>query len=202
MITQKFDDDIISAKEKKVDIVLVHFHFGTEYKREPTDYQKNVVDSTIKYGADIIIGGHPHVIEPVEYFKSNSDDIDSVFVEYSMGNFVSNQRWRYSDCGLILNLNIVKDWDKDTVYLSDVNYIPTWVFKGETTNGKEYIILPSEIAFSNFIPEYLTLKDIDLMKESFNDTKYILTKYTNRIKLKSIKGNWIPIFFHALDIIQ
>ncbi len=198
----KIQNDIISAKEKKVDLVLVHFHFGTEYKHEPTYYQKEVVDSTIKYGADIIIGGHPHVIEPIKYIKSNSNNIDSVFVEYSMGNFISNQRWRYSDCGLILNLEIVKNWEKDSVYLSEVNYTPTWVFKGETKNGKEYIILPSEIAFSNFLPDYLTRKDITLMKESFNDTKEILTKYSSRIKLKSIKEDWIPIFLHAIDIIR
>ncbi len=198
----KIRDDIISAKAKKVDLVLVHFHFGTEYKREPTLYQKDVVDSTIKFGADIIIGGHPHVIEPIDYIKSNSSDFDSVFVEYSMGNFISNQRWRYSDAGLILNLNIVKDWNKDTVYLSEVNYIPTWVFKGETENGNEYIILPSEIAFSDFIPDYLSSKDIELMKESFNDTKNILTKYSNLIKLKSINKNRIPIFFHSVDIIH
>ncbi len=198
----KIRNDIKSAKKNNADLVLVHYHFGEEYKREPINYQKNVVDSTIKYGADIIIGGHPHVIEPAAFYKSNSSDIDSVFVEYSMGNFISNQRWRYSDAGLILNLEIVKDEQKDSIYISEVNYIPTWVFKGETTNGREYIILPSEIAFSYFIPDYLTSKDIDLMKESFNDTKSILSKYSHRIKLKNISKQRIPFFYNSVDIIH
>src|SRR3972149_3350559 len=63
--------DIESAREAGAEIVLVHFHYGSEYKREPTAYQKDVVNKTIELGADIIIGGHPHVVKPVDYFKTN-----------------------------------------------------------------------------------------------------------------------------------
>ncbi len=183
---EKIHNDIKSAKLKKVDLTLVHFHFGDEYKREPTKYQLSVVDSTIRFGADIIIGGHPHVLEPVKFYKSNSNGFDSAFVAYSMGNFISNQRWRYSDAGIILNLKIIKNLATDSLFLSEVNYIPTYVFKGETENGREYIILPSEIAFKDSLPEYLTKKDIAAMKESFYDANEILTKYSNRMKLKSL----------------
>ena len=67
--------DIQMARAKKADIVLVYLHFGTEYKRDPDKNQKVVVDSTIKYGADIIIGSHPHVIEPMKIFKTNNGSI-------------------------------------------------------------------------------------------------------------------------------
>jgi len=137
--------DILNARMKNADVVLVHFHYGPEYNREPSDYQKEIVQNTIEAGADIIIGGHPHVVQPFDYFKTNNAILDTGFVAYSLGNFISNQRWRYSDAGVILNLEISKNITEDSVYISGVEYLPTWVFKGNTEKGKEYIILPSQI---------------------------------------------------------
>jgi poly-gamma-glutamate synthesis protein (capsule biosynthesis protein) len=117
--------DIGKARAEGADIVLVHYHFGEEYQREPSDYQKDIVRKTIKYGADIIIGGHPHVIQPADFFKTSGGGLDTGFVIYSMGNFISNQRWRYSDGGVILNINLSKDFRNDSVFISGVTYIPT-----------------------------------------------------------------------------
>lgn len=179
--------DILSARMNNADVVLVHFHYGPEYNREPSDYQKEIVQKTIEAGADIIIGGHPHVIQPFDYFKTNNAKLDSGFVAYSLGNFISNQRWRYSDAGVILNLEISKNITKDSVFISSVEYIPTWVFKGNTEKGKEYIILPSQITDDDSVYTYLTPDDRKLMKESFEDTKEIITKYTARNSLHSVK---------------
>ena len=175
--------DIIKAREKNVDIVLVHLHYGIEYLREPNDYQTEVVKKIIELGADIIIGGHPHVIQPVDYFKTNNTKLDSGFVAYSLGNFVSNQRWRYSDAGVILNLEISKNIMSDSIYFGEVSYLPTWVFRGQTERGREYIILPSQNADdSNYY--YLTAQDKILMKEAFRDTKEIINKYSTNNKIK------------------
>ena len=175
--------DILKVRSRNVDIVLVHLHYGPEYNREPSDYQKEIVQKIIDMGADIIIGGHPHVIEPIVFFKTNHSKVDSGFVAYSMGNFISNQRWRYSDAGLLLNIKISKNIFSDSVYISQVNYLPTWVFKGETKNGREYVILPSTIDQNDSSYYYLTEQDKKLMNEAFNDTKEILTKYNQNIKL-------------------
>ena len=177
--------DVDRAREKKVDIVLVHLHYGPEYNREPSDYQKQIVQKIIEFGADIIIGGHPHVIQPVDFFKTNNTKLDSGFVAYSMGNFISNQRWRYSDAGLILNIEISKNIYTDSIYISEVNYLPTWVFKGETERGMEYIILPSQLAENDSIFTFLTDSDRKLMNEAFNDTKDIISKYNSRANLQS-----------------
>jgi poly-gamma-glutamate synthesis protein (capsule biosynthesis protein) len=180
---EKIKADIQKARLKDVDVVLVHLHYGTEYKREPNDYQKEIVDKIISYGADIIIGGHPHVIQPFDYFKTINTKIDSGFVAYSMGNFVSNQRWRYSDAGVILNIQISKNKFTDSVYINEISYLPTWVFRGSTKNGREYIILPSTINENDSSYYYLTKNDINLMKEAFNDTKDIITTYCPDFKL-------------------
>lgn len=179
-------NDIVKAREKNVDVVLVHLHFGREYLREPDDYQKQIVNKIIEYGADIIIGGHPHVIQPVNFFKTNNAELDSGFVAYSLGNFVSNQRWRYSDAGLILNIQISKNILSDSIYIREVNYLPTWVFKGETEKGREYVILPSQLS-NDTTCNYLTKQDKKLMEEAFNDTKEIINKYSNNSKIKLLK---------------
>jgi len=170
--------DIKEARKNGADIVLVHYHYGEEYKRKPIESQQDIIEKTIQLGADIIIGGHPHVLQPVNYYKTNNAKLDTGFVAYSMGNFFSNQRWRYSDAGAILTLSITKNFNKDSVYLSGVNYIPTWVFKGNTNHGKEYIILPAEVDTLS----YLSVKDKSLMKQAFQDTKNTFNEYTTRIK--------------------
>ncbi|MBK7498235.1 MAG: CapA family protein [Ignavibacteriales bacterium] len=174
--------DIQSAKINGAELVLVHFHFGEEYKREPVQFQKDVVNKTIELGADIIIGGHPHVLQPVNFYKTNNPKLDTGFVAYSMGNFFSNQQDRYKDAGMILTLNIRKDFVNNKIEISEVKYLPTWVFKGNTTKGKEYLIMPSTNITDTTIS--LTKTENEKMNQAFNDTRYIITKYTNNVKLR------------------
>ena len=178
--------DITKAREKGVDIVLVHLHYGPEYNREPSDYQKQIVQKIIELGADIIIGGHPHVVQPVDFFITNNTNLDSGFVAYSMGNFISNQRWRYSDAGVILNIEISKNIMSDSIFISEVRYLPTWVFRGQTERGREYIILPSHNSDDSTY-YYLTDQDKKLMKEAFSDTKEIINKYSTNTQIKLLK---------------
>jgi len=176
------EKDIQSAKINGAELVLVHFHFGEEYKREPVQFQKDVVNKTIELGADIIIGGHPHVLQPINFYKTNNAKLDSGFVAYSMGNFFSNQRDRYKDAGMILTINIKKDFANNKIDISEVKYLPTWVFKGNTIKGKEYLIMPSTNITDTTIS--LTKTQNEKMNQAFNDIRYIITKYTNNVKLK------------------
>src|SRR5690606_27772992 len=69
--------DIQNARLKNPDLIIVYYHFGDEYSRKPSEYQIDVVNRTIEYGADIIIGSHPHVIQPVQFFKTNYTKTDT-----------------------------------------------------------------------------------------------------------------------------
>jgi len=173
--------DIIKARKSGAELVLVHYHFGEEYKREPVQFQKDVVNKTIELGADLIIGGHPHVLQPVNYFKTKNAKLDTGFVAYSMGNFFSNQQKRYTDAGLILTINLKKEFSGNTIKIKSVDYLPTWVYKGNTQKGREYVILPSQIQPDSSL--YLEKNDSIIMKQAFDDTKEIITKYTNKISL-------------------
>ena len=167
--TLKIKTDITELRNKGTEIIIVLFHFGEQYMKNISKYQKRVVDKTVSYGADIIIGSHPHIVQQFEQFETKNAKLDTGFVVYSLGNFVSNQRWRYSDGGIILNFDITKNIFTDSVYVSDINYLPIWVFKGDTEKGKEYIILPAQ-EYNNAEYNYLTEADIDSMKKSYYDT--------------------------------
>ncbi len=76
----------ISEAEKNADLVIVNFHWGEEYQDQPNERQKELAKLAIDSGADIIIGHHPHVIQPLEYHQDKP-------IFYSLGNFVFDQMW-------------------------------------------------------------------------------------------------------------
>lgn len=172
--------DIQQAEMSNPDIILVHYHFGEEYSRNYSVAQQKLIEKTIEYGADIIIGGHPHVLQPAEFIKGNNN-LDSVFVIYSMGNFISNQRDRFRDAGIILRLNFNKNISTGKVRLDSVNFTPTWVYKGKTINGNEYVVIPygahntADIEFSK--------EDEAKKNQAFEDTKSMLST-DKRIRLR------------------
>jgi len=83
--TDKIKSDVANAKGQ-ADFVVVGFHYGVEYKDLPSEHQKEVSRAAIDAGADIVLGGHPHVVEPVDFYKGK-------FIIYSLGNFVFDQMW-------------------------------------------------------------------------------------------------------------
>lgn len=183
---RKIRNDILKAKESGLDFVIVYFHFGNEDEHEPSAYQKDIVENAIKYGADIILASHTHTIQPVEIYKPQNSKLTESFVTYSLGNFISNQRWRYSDAGVILNFTVSKNIKSDSLFISELNFIPTWVHKSVNKNGSAYKILPAEIYGNDLMNLNVMETDKKLMKQSFQDTIEIVTKYSNQIKLKSV----------------
>lgn len=170
--------DITRARQLGAQLVIVYYHFGEEYQREPSAFQKTTVNKTIEMGADIILGGHPHVLEPAIYFKTHNAKLDTGFAVYSLGNFLSNQRKRYTDGGTILYLNITRNSNTDSLWISSVEFLPTWIYRGQTDIGREYLILPDK---NEQDYPFLHQTDKRIMQTSFEDTRYILHKYTSQI---------------------
>lgn len=173
--TVKINSDISRLRGKGAELVIVYFHFGDEYSRNPSKFQIETVIKTFQYGADIIIGSHPHVLQRTELIEKGKRKLDTGFVAYSLGNFISNQRWRDSDAGTILNLEISKNIQKDSIWISSVTALPTWVFKGFTGIKNEFIIIPSDT--NNFkVPEFLNSSDRMKIIQSYYDANEILFK--------------------------
>ena len=118
-------------------------------------------------GIDVIIGGHPHVVQPVELLTSTEDPVHKTVCLYSLGNAVSNQRLGFSDAiktphtedGILFTVTFEK-YSDGTVYLAQVNGVPTWVNKHRNGNGKdEYNILPLDDASRDTWREKYCLDD-------------------------------------------
>jgi poly-gamma-glutamate capsule biosynthesis protein CapA/YwtB (metallophosphatase superfamily) len=144
---QQIMNDIQLARAQKPDFIIVLLHCGTEYERYPDQFQQKMTTFLFHEGADIILGSHPHVLQPFE-LQSITDkygDTKPRLVIYSLGNFVSNQRDRYRDGGIIFNFTVHKHHPTDkcgTLNITNVHYIPTWVYIHRTTNKNQFYVLP------------------------------------------------------------
>jgi poly-gamma-glutamate synthesis protein (capsule biosynthesis protein) len=136
--TLKIKKEIGKARVCGADIVVVHYHYGEEYTLLPNASEKRLVNAAIRYGADIIIGGHPHVLQPVDYYTPLNKNMDKGFIAYSMGNFISGQTKPNTDEGKIILLKLRKDFNSGKIYLTDEKEINTKVIKDVKT-GRRYI---------------------------------------------------------------
>ena len=189
-------NDIKKARKNGAEIVFVYFHFGDEYSSRPTYFQKEIVKKTINAGADIIIGSHPHVVQPIQYFKTKNAKLDTGIIAYSLGNFFTGQRHRFTRTGIIFNIKLSKNFGNDSIYISNVSFAPTFVLKhnvdniedlkkgllGRSFGKKEFLILSSEEAI-NSPYSFLTKNDLFEIRQSISDSKRILTRYTSKIEL-------------------
>ena len=155
--------DLEVAKSKNVDKIIVVTHWGSEYKLQPVQYQIDIGEFLFENGADIIIGSHPHVLEKMVWEKSTTADDKEELIVYSLGNFVSNQRKRYTDGGAMFKMTLQKNGDKTTI--KDAGYILTWVYTPVVEGKKSYYILPAA-KFEND-PSFFTKEEDYLKMKSF-----------------------------------
>lgn len=175
--------NVKKAREKGADAILVFYHMGVENVAEPIKAQHDAVRFAVDAGANLVIGAHPHVIGPTKMIYSSVIK-DSVFVAYSLGNFLSNQYWRYTDAGVILNLELEKNFTKKQLSFKAAKYTPTWVYRGDG-GRKMHIVFPADMYSDSLrLPKYLNEGHKQKMQEAFNDTKQVLSKYNQNIGLK------------------
>lgn len=133
--------DLDNAKKQKTDAIIVFFHWGQEYQNLPNKFQKDLADFCFRKGAKLVIGAHPHVLQPMEWRK----ETDQV-VAYSLGNFVSGQRERYRNGGAMIHIDLQKITQRDSstlVQINDVSYSLDAVYRAPNAR-KTYHILPVE----------------------------------------------------------
>lgn len=121
------------AQKENVDVICVNMHWGLEYKLKQNSEQEELADFLLKNGADIILGSHPHVLEPMEKRKVISEDGSTKegFVIYSLGNFISGQIYANTKSTVILDIKLTKN-AQDIVSIDSVKYTPVYL----NDNGK------------------------------------------------------------------
>ncbi|MCX6159135.1 MAG: CapA family protein [Ignavibacteriae bacterium] len=179
----KMKRDVEAAKKLGADKIIVCIHWGEEYQRIPNQRQKSVAEELFGYGADIIFGSHPHVIQPMET-KTIIDDNGKqkkVFIIWSMGNFISNQRKRYTDSGVIINVRLIKNLITGETIIDKIDYVPTYV---SDKNG--FCVLPvyesiKAIEDKDTESPYYSPLNYSRLKEVYNETTSHLTNEENGI---------------------
>lgn len=147
------DKDLIKkqldlAKAQNPDVICVSMHWGIEYKLQPNAEQKDLADYLFENGADIILGSHPHVLEPMEKRTVTLSDGTKKdgFVIYSLGNFISAQKDKYTKDSIILNLKITKH-SQGNITIDSYDYTPIYMQDSgaNATNRYELVDLEKKI---------------------------------------------------------
>lgn len=190
MQKEKIYADIDKLKSQGAEVIIACLHFGTEYQRQPNEWQKSLVDELLVRGVDIVFGNHAHVIQPMELKTVPSNNLEKTcFVVYSLGNFISNQTWRYSDCGLIVNVVLEKKAGQVTVKTAD--YIPVWVDTYTQQGQKKYRVLPVQKALEDYQAKtdpLLDQNDFSKLQEVWQDTTSLISEACPVITPKQIPG--------------
>ncbi len=165
---EKIKNDIVRAKQQ-ADFVIVALHFGNEYERLANAWQKETVQKIADAGADMIIGSHVHVIQPVDVVTSA--DGRKVYVAYGLGNFYCDQRTRYTDAGVILQYVIEKTGT--TTELKDISFIPTLITRYKVDGRTTFQVLPAKKyieLYQQGKASFLTEANVALLRQAYHDT--------------------------------
>ena len=163
---EKVKADVLKYRDK-VDVIMLAMHWGSEYTNTPTSSEKEKANYLASLGVDIVIGSHPHVIQPMTY-------IGNTLVIYSLGNFVSSQSGYNKLTGLMASCNIVKTiyHGKTTISIED----PTAEFIYTNKNNK-FVVYPYSELNNNILSGYKTYYD---------KFKKIVTSMSDKIKVKEL----------------
>lgn len=139
-------------QEQGAEATILFIHWGTEYEIVENATQRTIAQKMCDMGFDVIVGGHPHVVQPMALLSSVEDPEHKTLCIYSLGNAVSNQRrdlmrlnTGHTEDGAMLTVTFEKD-SGGRVSVSEVDVLPTWVNLYENTQGRmEYNILPLDI---------------------------------------------------------
>lgn len=169
------DKDLIKkqiklAKEEKVDIICVNMHWGVEYKLKQNSNQEDLADFLFENGVDIILGSHPHVLEPME--KRTIELADGTtkdgFVIYSLGNFMSGQIYANTKTTIILDIKITKSPDAK-ISIDSVKYVPLYLYNsGASAKPRTRYTL---IDIEKSIKDYENGDDANISKSLYNTLK-------------------------------
>lgn len=171
---------INTAKSKNADIIVACMHWGTEYQTKPNSSQEDLADFLIQNGVNIILGTHPHVLQPYEKKTVILDDGSTKegFVVYSLGNFISDQNAKYTRDSIILNLTITKHVD-GTVSVDKVEPVPIYMYKDTSAKNQKMKLVDINKTlynYENYLDNSISEDFYNLMKKELNNINSIIAK--------------------------
>ena len=177
------DKDLIkkhieTAKNQNADIIVACMHWGTEYQTKQNSEQKELADFLFQNGVNVIIGNHPHVIQPMEKRTVTLEDGSTRdgFVAYALGNFICDQNAVNTRDSIILNLKITKHTD-GSITIDNYDYVPIYMYKDSSVSKHKMKILDINKTIYNYehnLDDSITEKIYNLMKTELDRITKIL----------------------------
>lgn len=158
--------DLQKVKLVKPDVIIACMHWGKEYQREENQLQIDLAAFLFREGVDAVIGSHPHVVQPVRFEKEGRHITRPV--AYSLGNFISNQRNRYRNGGIILGLELEKS---DSTRITSIDYLPVYVHKPLRMGKHAFEMIPAGISEAMSEKIGFTAEEKEAYLEFCNDTR-------------------------------
>lgn len=169
------DEDARALRDAGAEAIVAFMHWGVEYERLPHDEQKTLTARLVRAGVDVIIGGHPHVIQR-NYWREGTRTHDGAMQKtllcYSLGNFLSNQQQQYRNCGIIFEFTLEKDADGE-ITVHSPGYIPVFVWREEVGKAYTYQVVATERLLNNR-PGNMSQDAYKKLKRSWTDTTEFL----------------------------
>lgn len=186
------DEDLILkqinlAKEQNPDMICVFMHWGVEYQTKQNKTQENLANFLFKNGVDVILGGHPHVLQPMEKREITLEDgtTKDGFIIYSLGNFISGQNKLPRQSSAILDLEITKNGETGKISIDEVTYTPIFMYRGPAGKLQRYKLLDIESS----IQKYNDGTDTSLGKTTYNTIQQVLSDITKILGDEIILNN-------------
>ncbi len=199
---------ISEMAQSGIDKIIYYMHWGNEYELKPNSTQKAIAQKLCDLGVDVIVGGHPHVIQPMDMLHSDISGKDTICI-YSVGNSVSNQRQEVMDIksghtedGVLFSVQFTK-YSDGTVLTSGIDILPTWVHLYRAQNGKKvYQIVPLDknINWNNSFNLTASTSGVERANKSYNRTIQLLSDGQQKAKsiiAKSLSAAYPHIYPQA-----
>lgn len=174
--------DIAFCNIKGADIIIANVHWGEEYQLNQNIHQKRLADWLHKKGVRIIIGSHPHVIQPIEATTDSCGNIENITV-YSLGNFISNMKTQMTKGAIIFRLNLIKE--NDSIKIVNPKYAKIFTQRPDVVKGEPYKILPCD-------NEYI---QNNIKSQKLRDDMKLFISETDKLFKKHNKGKISEYFF-------
>lgn len=167
--------DVAQLRAAGAEVVVVYMHWGEEYNRTVTKSLRNTAKKLVSAGADVVVGGHQHVVLPCEWLsaKSKEGEDRTALVFYGMGNFLSDQRTRYRDSGCMVQFTLQDNPDTGKVEVVAPKYIPTYVHRTGTKNDYTYRVLMVGDTIAD-PPSGLSSDVLNRVKQVWNEQKEVM----------------------------
>ncbi len=161
--------------------IVLYIHWGNEYQTKENGTQNQIAQAMCDLGVDVIVGGHPHVVQPMELLTSTEDPSQKTVCLYSMGNFISNQnrvemnlKTGHTEDGVLFSFGFNK-YSDGTVILSSVDILPTWVNRAKVDGKYTYDVLPLDAGIADWQTAFsFTDSQLQLAQDSYNRTMKIV----------------------------